>query len=1331
MKSRFSLLTLGTGLSVIALFAGIPGEADPIPHGHIKFTADNAAQIFLNGKTLKDKNGRDYTNNWTHPFEFDAGNEFRDGTNVVGVAAWDNESIAAMSGIFTMSDTATFGTSAEGWKAFNAGIKVDTCNDTDCTDFKRAAGNNYKNPPAGSVRFPEGWSLPGYVPEDFAGGTWVTPGVRKGDPWEKDTEGATTGDPSWIWWGQNTDGDQGDFYGVNFALFRFEFTCMGEYCAPNEEWEKRKIINVGPSGPRLWSQVIPTPVPEYRNGDVSAQDTYPVFAGGTLSFEGFDSGQEYEPNFYLADRAFLNETDLLPLWNKPRGSENTIDLFGKHVVFTGELFGPGGMIYQSSGADGVAQLAKANSYTGSTVVRSGTLRVTGSLSDYTPVTVESEGRYEVKASDVIRSIEGSGSVDIDSGNVLSAGWLNDSTLFSGVISGAGGFTKQGAGTTEFSGINTFSGPAVVEAGTLKVTGQLGDETPVDVHARAHYWVAVSDTIGSIEGRGLISLDRGVVLTAGALKNSTFAGVMAGQGGFTKIGSDKITVLSGSNSYSGPTVIREGVLEAGARNALSEASPTIVMSEGHLNLGSELQTVRSVEVLREGSSEGRITNGQLSVSRLKNKGMIRIKNLWGTPGDDIFVNAGSIVLTSAKNSFDLGPGDDTLITNARVLGPGVIDGGAGAADSIVFEATALSEFKAGKIRNFESARQRFGSWDYDGNYKKAGIGIFHLDDGAMRLDDNDPAIFRDVVMNGGAIVVGVSDKDTAPLVADTFTYNAGELRIEAGQQDEPEGDYFIIDAVTDPAEMEALAKKTRLIYDGKFAKEAEFSGLGKENGVTKEQSPLYDVYARHGSYHVVVEKTADPEIPDRPDIVPGCEDDPLCKELITGGGSPPDIFEEIVVPPFLEGDLDLPIISWNTVAKLVFSGLSPRNVDGPGRGLATYSNLLSDTVFERLPLRQFAPVEVDEAVVEQEQVIEVVPEQEPVRGLWNKSGAVSDAAAQQALDQAIAQADATDLDQSLVLASETVAFELNGVSYVENPSLTAQYAERDGVRGWFRAFGGNSGASRSDVFYNDYSVSTGGGVVGVDVSVAPQVQIGAFANYGTINLNQDSGYTGGGSWNPDGWGGGITADYWTDNFYVQGLFAATGFNGSQRRGIIEITDQLGGESASGDKSATNYTYAVRLGAPFETGRWMLEPQFTATWAHNQEHAFSESGAGQLNLRYQDRSTLYLQTELGMKFTLPINSGDRGLWVPSLKLAWLGDWNQNNGDQTIGYAFTNKTVGVPSNQEDVNGALVEVGLDYTIANLNSTSWKLYVKGGAELWGGDRGTDWRGSGGVTWQF
>ena len=166
--------------------------------------------------------------------------------------------------------------------------------------------------------------------------------------------------------------------------------------------------------------------------------------------------------------------------------------------------------------------------------------------------------------------------------------------------------------------------------------------------------------------------------------------------------------------------------------------------------------------------------------------------------------------------------------------------------------------------------------------------------------------------------------------------------------------------------------------------------------------------------------------------------------------------------------------------------------------------------------------------------------------------------------------------------------------------------------------------------------------------------------------------------------------------------------------------------------TSYAYAFRFGAPFQTGSLLLEPQFTASWTQNQEDGFREGGADdRLTLRYGSRTTNFLQTELGLKVALPISSGQRAEWVPNLRLAWLGDWNQNNGDQTIGYGFSDLDVEVPSDEVDNNGLLIEGGIDYTMANVNSGSWKLYLRGGAEVWGGDRGTDWRASGGMTWQF
>ena len=110
---------------------------------------------------------------------------------------------------------------------------------------------------------------------------------------------------------------------------------------------------------------------------------------------------------------------------------------------------------------------------------------------------------------------------------------------------------------------------------------------------------------------------------------------------------------------------------------------------------------------------------------------------------------------------------------------------------------------------------------------------------------------------------------------------------------------------------------------------------------------------------------------------------------------------------------------------------------------------------------------------------------------------------------------------------------------------------------------------------------------------------------------------------------------------------------------------------------------------------------------------------------------LRTGSGVKWAWPIDAGQRAEWVPSLKLAWLADWDLGNQGQSIDYSFSDRSVSFSPQQEHQNGALVEVGLDYSIANINAVSMKVYANGGAELWGGDRGTTWRATGGVTFQF
>jgi len=109
---------------------------------------------------------------------------------------------------------------------------------------------------------------------------------------------------------------------------------------------------------------------------------------------------------------------------------------------------------------------------------------------------------------------------------------------------------------------------------------------------------------------------------------------------------------------------------------------------------------------------------------------------------------------------------------------------------------------------------------------------------------------------------------------------------------------------------------------------------------------------------------------------------------------------------------------------------------------------------------------------------------------------------------------------------------------------------------------------------------------------------------------------------------------------------------------------------------------------------------------------------------------LQTELGAKFTMPINLGKKSELVPNIRIAWLGDWGINDAGQQIGYSFTNRTTTIDSENQTDMGVLLEGGLDYTIANTDSVSYKVYALGGVELYN-NNGTGWRASGGLTLNF
>ena len=269
---------------------------------------------------------------------------------------------------------------------------------------------------------------------------------------------------------------------------------------------------------------------------------------------------------------------------------------------------------------------------------------------------------------------------------------------------------------------------------------------------------------------------------------------------------------------------------------------------------------------------------------------------------------------------------------------------------------------------------------------------------------------------------------------------------------------------------------------------------------------------------------DPDDDGELDQLPGCEvGDDLCDIISDIPGDEDEAWEEEeevageILDGLLDGvedeEIDLPLsFDYGQLARLVGSGLAPRNVDAAGRGMSLHNNVLVDAVFERQPLRQFEELLVSDEVVEEEAVID---EEADLNG-----------------DAAVA----------IEVEKEAVVIELDDVSLVDLQDDELDLAKRDGVSAWVKGYGGNSRTDDSGILYNDYDLDAYGTSFGVDVALSETFQIGAFANYGDVNVQHRSGDTGGGSWNPEGWGGGLTAQYSARNFYVQGLLGASEFSG---------------------------------------------------------------------------------------------------------------------------------------------------------------------------------------------
>ena len=315
---------------------------------------------------------------------------------------------------------------------------------------------------------------------------------------------------------------------------------------------------------------------------------------------------------------------------------------GGTTVYSGAIQDGTGQTSLTLNGPGMQVLSGVNTYSGQTTISAGTLeaKTTAALSNYNntgyitvapgamlAVSVGGAGEWNSGVNDDIATLAANASFAPGGALGIDTTDATGGMTYSGALSGAFGLTKIGPNTLTLAGANTYSGATTIAAGTLQLTdgGSVNSSSGIVNNSDlAFNAVGALIVTPAISGTGTVEqLGSGVTILAGA---NTYTGLTTISGGTLQVGNGVtgslgntsivdngvlafnsastiaiggpitgggavlqtgpgLAIINGASSYTGPTIITGGTLQAIGSNLGSLPAPLM-----HIAFDGSLGTI---------------------------------------------------------------------------------------------------------------------------------------------------------------------------------------------------------------------------------------------------------------------------------------------------------------------------------------------------------------------------------------------------------------------------------------------------------------------------------------------------------------------------------------------------------------------------------------------------------------------------------------------------------------------------------------------------------------------------------------------------------------------